>query len=589
LSDIGSGPLSDGVKIRLSCLLLRPSVDDPRQAVAKTAGQHGTVQWYATNGLGGFSPIAPDGLRAAAACLLLRSELAAPQPWQMLLAEYLRVEGFEAQPRHSTGAVLFMRMPIADGVQRLVAWTFGAGHHLVDSNAADPRFGLLAVLNRLSSSDDPDAQQPRGRRRAGVTKALVNTRSGHLRRAELTAALPTRADRLGRIDTTADALASVTGLASGSNLSRLTGGRSMQEDAQVSSLDDLRRLAERAVASYGETHYQAEYAWIDRTVPEEDQAVIDCVLEGVWNGRTPDGRPVAVDIVWGDQIRETEDDPPVDHYRYQNEHRRKTKDFRTTLTWMGVRNHLKPLIDQGHRISEAFEEPLRFFDERDAQIGSCKVLELITAEAVLDGRCYVLADGTVWRINQEFLDAVDDDLRRYLQSTQLPIYHGGNEDAYNRSVVGDSLWSDRAILLDKHLIALPGQSPFEPCDILVADGTLIHAKLKGRSSTLSHLCEQAVVSARLLRRERRARERLQELIIETCHDDALATAMMNRVDDLANSSHGWKVLFAIVGSWREKALTGLPMFARIALRDACQWVADLGFDPAIELASSTAD
>jgi hypothetical protein len=46
---------------------------------------------------------------------------------------------------------------------------------------------------------------------------------------------------------------------------------------------------------------------------------------------------------------------------------------------------------------------------------------------------------------------------------------------------------------------------------------------------------------------------------------------------------GWNVVFAIVGGWREVTITALPLLARIALRDACQRLADFGFNPVIKL------
>lgn len=48
-------------------------------------------------------------------------------------------------------------------------------------------------------------------------------------------------------------------------------------------------------------------------------------------------------------------------------------------------------------------------------------------------------------------------------------------------------------------------------------------------------------------------------------------------------------MFPILGSERQKAITYLPMSAKIALGEARQSLDDLGFEPFIELVGATAD
>jgi uncharacterized protein (TIGR04141 family) len=360
----------------------------------------------------------------------------------------------------------------------------------------------------------------------------------------------------------------------------------MQEDVVIRSIEDLRQLSRQALQSYIKTRYQEEYAWIDRSVPEDDDGAIERVLEAVWNGHTADGDAVPVDIVWGDQVRDTDDDGPVDHFRFRKEYRRSTNDTRKTLTWPGVRGHLQTLIKDGELLTELFQEPLRFFDDQDTELGSCSVLDLLTAELSLHGVSYVLADGVVWRVQSEFRDAVNEDLRSYVVKSDFPVYSGGSEDGYIKLFPSHS-----SAVLHKCLIRLPreGHYPVEPCDVIRSDYSLVHVKLKGPSATLNHLCGQAVASARLLRWVPAAREQVQELIIDQCQDSELTARLVDRVDDLGKRDHGWTVVFAIVGSWTIPSVSALPLMGRIALREACQRLDDLGFDPKIVLVQSMAD
>jgi uncharacterized protein (TIGR04141 family) len=55
-----------------------------------------------------------------------------------------------------------------------------------------------------------------------------------------------------------------------------------------------------------------------------------------------------------------------------------------------------------------------------------------------------------------------------------------------------------AISVDDRPIGVGGVDRVELCDILTKDGTFIHVKKRGRSSTLSHLFAQGITSSELL-------------------------------------------------------------------------------------------
>lgn len=573
-----------GVRVPLSCLLVRPNVTDPRETLTTTAKERANIIWYLPTDDGRFERASDHDVASAETSLVLRAEAVEPQPWEILLEAYLRVDGFHAGDRESTGAVLFIRVPEPGATEgRLVVWTFGTGHYLVRNAAVDPRFGLLAVLNRLSDPEVDNEGAEGVAHPRGVTLARLNTHTGPLRRAALVAATPTRADRLGRIDTTTDSLASVTGRTGAGSLSRLSGGRAMRQDAFVRSLDELRTYSGDALQRRRETKYRAEYEWIDRWVPEEDEEVVEQVLEAVCAGETQSGDPASIEVLWDDEIGNRYDDRPLHHFLWPGERTNKG----TMLTWASVRNWLAK--NRGRTLRDTLAKELRFYDERDNKTGSCPILELLTGEVWLDGTMFVLSDGTVWRVNGDFVKAVDEDLTRRMRTTDLPRYEGGGENAYNLLVKDHHAWRDRVVLLHERMFRLEAQTPVEFCDLLVADGTLIHVKLKGRSSALSYLAEQTVVSARLLRREAKAREALQLRVLDAGGDDALIMRFWDRIGALAGHDHRWRVIFAIVGGWREPVVSALPLFGRIIIRDACQHLEDLGFEPWLALVGSTVD
>lgn len=155
-------------------------------------------------------------------------------------------------------------------------------------------------------------------------------------------------------------------------------------------------------------------------------------------------------------------------------------------------------------------------------------------------------------------------------------HRGQTEGEYNDAALTRADWRSSAALLDGRFIRLPDQYPVEACDILSDRGEFIHVKRKARSSTLSHLWEQAFVSAQLLRRSAEARFQVCRHIEEACDDVGLAARLQERVAAIEGPNHGSVCVFALIGSWQRARPRSLPFFSRIALHDACLRVQDLG-------------
>ncbi|MFT3834580.1 MAG: TIGR04141 family sporadically distributed protein [Micropruina sp.] len=73
--------------------------------------------------------------------------------------------------------------------------------------------------------------------------------------------------------------------------------------------------------------------------------------------------------------------------------------------------------------------------------------------------------------------------------------------------------------LDKKVIKTPlhSRGGIEPCDVFVAPGTLVHVKRGRRSSDLSHLLAQGLVSTDALSRDENARIAWRKRIEEESH------------------------------------------------------------------------
>lgn len=103
---------------------------------------------------------------------------------------------------------------------------------------------------------------------------------------------------------------------------------------------------------------------------------------------------------------------------------------------------------------------------------------------------------------------IDSEYKREIENRYkpIPLYRcglidyckGETEGLYNIRLVEDNPSS--RILMDKKTVYHGGYgSQVELCDVLVVDGSFIHVKHYGGSSSLSHLFAQGLVSAQLIK------------------------------------------------------------------------------------------
>jgi uncharacterized protein (TIGR04141 family) len=156
------------------------------------------------------------------------------------------------------------------------------------------------------------------------------------------------------------------------------------------------------------------------------------------------------------------------------------------------------------------------------------------------------------------------------------IYRGGTEPDYVRTAAVRS--GDRLVMLDDTPIQLPGETPFEACDLSADGGRLVFAKQKGRSSTFSHLCTQAEVAAEMFLQHALARDVLLTRIADRAKSSAMedaaravTTALERRTPDTVT------ITLLLLGPWRQRDLTTLPLVSRVRLRRAAARVRNLGY------------
>jgi uncharacterized protein (TIGR04141 family) len=206
------------------------------------------------------------------------------------------------------------------------------------------------------------------------------------------------------------------------------------------------------------------------------------------------------------------------------------------------------------------------------------LIDLLVGEFDHDDRHYVLSDGELLVVEVDFLNRLNADLAKIVWSDfPFPSWGGGTEPGY-LATVEEPRSRGRMIVLDRRNIELAGQTPFEPCDLFTDDCRLVFAKVKGRSSTFSHLCTQAEVAAEMFLQHAAARDALLDKIAAQNPADAIEHAAMDTLAALElRRSEAVTITLLLLGTWRKRDVRTLPLVSRLRLRRAANRVTALGY------------
>lgn len=193
----------------------------------------------------------------------------------------------------------------------------------------------------------------------------------------------------------------------------------------------------------------------------------------------------------------------------------------------------------------------------------CLVSEQRTEDglfALIEGRWFKISDSLAERVD-EYTSGLSG------SSIAFPSAHiGESEEDYNRRLAGAD--TEHRLCLDARLVRAEGAtSRIEVCDVLIDDRTLVHVKRKSRSSTLSHLFSQGVVSMTTLLHDATFRGRVRELISEqvsgqTGWDDVIPAP------STALDRDAFTVSYVVLVNSRRQGTDWLPFFSKLNLMHA---------------------
>lgn len=583
-SSLGREPDADpnrqGRQLPLCALLLRQGVAlsavfegaEPQEwtwyRVARVDVDHRSVEVTASDG-----PVDEFGLQVG-----VRRRRGSTPNWRTLLRE----SGVDVTvtDTEQESAVIVVRTSTTPA--RIVLWCYGGLSRSIPRACTDNRFGLVVALNKhaagaqLTPWRTPPPDLPR-RRVVGDPSARVRgtvhqVRDGYPHRATSSSAGPAPLDGL-RFDDLSDLLHSLSLRTQDELMSDLEGGRTLKFSTYVESLHDFATLADHLVTLRARTDYQQEWDWIDRFVPVDDNAEADEVLHELFD-RLVGPEDVRADLLMPPLPADDDTVGRVVKYCMPGERGLHGQ----ALTMRAFRAWLQRQADRPG--AELLRKNARFALEGHERDGLVEIPlhELLVAELDVAGTSYVLSDGEVLRVDTAFLHALDQRINATIPWSDFPFptFEGGTEPAYLANAYEDS--GRRLLLVDDDPIRLPGETPFEVCDLLTDDRRLVFAKLKGRSSLFSHLATQVETSAEVLSRSPEARAAFLNTIRRLTADPALLDSAERIAAALAAHRPDEVTLtLLLLGSWKERTLSALPLVSRLRLRRTAQKIAALGY------------
>lgn len=447
----------------------------------------------------------------------------------------------EATPRlynANNAAVLLARSGT-----RNFALCFGQGRHLLAPGSWEENFGLRVTLNCV------DPKRLRSVDRRSFDAYTSHTRTQTSIEGDVTA--------FG-LNVEQDLLRAATGQPLDGALGRRMTGMDSLVVAVQTSPEALPDLLAQYLVQFDNQSYRQAFPWIDHIAEVRepqfrkslDEEMLGVVVK---TGASSPKAWLAVPtlIAWA----------RIDGFTYSAS--RKAKRFPD----LEIRDFLASLdAPASLTIEKLHQRSVYAIDVEDGNtLEKWPVYGCMYAEIEKGGATYLLTGGKWYRVERDFVKAVNGDVKRLVTSTALPRYKDKSETAYNKRIAGGS--NGDLALLDRRLVRIGGTT-VETCDLYSAHRQFIHVKRYGGSSVLSHLFAQGSVSGNAFAQDREFRRALNDLLPRS-HK---LTDPSERPDPSQ-----FEIVYAVVSNSSDPIDRSLPFFSRLNLRNAARQLNGYGF------------
>lgn len=437
-------------------------------------------------------------------------------------------------------AVLLNKLEF-NGETRIFAIAFGYAKNLFAEDVLEEQFGLKIVLNTVGVNDIRK-----------ISKVSVGTNQ---KQSQEQMPKATNINEFG-FDLDRDLIMNVTGRCSDEVFqnANLIGGDifSILVERDIYNIDDFLKYCYNR---YKETRYKENFEWIDnikevKSKAEKDK--LDKILIDYINNEQ-------YDSVWM-SIPEVIDWEGVKGFCYTNED--------IVYDDIFIEKFIESIRNELEDIQQIKIRKVKMFDIEDKEINRWSAYRCINAEIQIDIKSYCLNNGKWYYINKDFSNKIENEYNSFKLSEISFIDYTQdieNEDKYNEKLTNS---------INGYLIHKIGEIPFgggrgnkiELCDVMTRNNELIHIKKNGGSAYLSHLFNQAAVSAELL-----LDLNFRKKVNEKMKDNQLDKEFSNNF-----KTTDYTIIIGIINKYHDER-PKIPFFSKVSLGYTIRRMKNLGY------------
>lgn len=441
-------------------------------------------------------------------------------------------------------AILLTRIETKEGIIKTFAITMGYGKYLLADDVIEEDFGLKVVLNTIT----PNSLRKINKINIGGNQKISNEQ------------LPLESEITDfGFDVEQDLICTITGYSDDGSFTTgiMTGADLLSLTAEV-DINNLRSFLEHAYMRYCSDGYKQHFPWIDQIKRVKDSSTIqslDCKVVDLINLGSPKVWMAVPEVVQWECIagfryngKELYDDIYIDKVK---------ESFRNGLTNI---SQLKNKQIRAILAEASVEVPNEDLESSEAIYGKWSAYKCLYGDIELNGQVYCINNGKWFQVERDFVTSINNEYNSIPISPIAFLPHASTHRTENEYTVAFVNWKPKELLcMDaKTIVYGGGRSKIELCDVLTTDGTYIHLKPYSGSSTLSHLFNQAVISAELVLSD-------PTFVIEA--NKKIKKETKNTAFLIDPSKNKPAIVFAII-SKHSGDHPDIPFFSKVALRYA---------------------
>lgn len=468
-------------------------------------------------------------------------------PWWVNFLDPISVDDLRAPSSRTTSAVLALNLKMSDQTLRTVCFAFGYGRFLLDDYRIDRSFGLRVALNAI------DPTRLRGFDSRRQEDVVVNSRSQSSVGTDIAAF---------NLDNFRDILTKVSGSTRETYADNLggfvRGSDGVSFDVRIDA-GDLMDRARQLLEIYEQDIYRESFPFIDHILPV-DKATSDRLNQRLSEALLALNNQDSIDFkclyLAPPEILDFE---RLEGFTFSTERgQRRAKHTELRLTdYLKTRQN----ISLERWIDTVKRDSILLYTEGEVEQRLSSVYHSLIAEVEFHQDTYQLVHGTWYEIKHSFVESVHQELST-IPSASIPFpdhIEGEKEKNYNCRAAQHL----DALLMDcKNVPIGGGANKIEFCDFAFLDRTLVHAKRRTSSSTLSHLWSQGTVAMAALLGDTQFRESVRR---EICSLDPTYAHIAN--EGLTGTDYA--VIYLIIGvNVSQDPWESLPFFSQVAFLQA---------------------